>query len=215
MRKSFKYALGEICIIFIGITIAFGLNKCSENSKDNKLKQQYLESITNDLKVDRLQLKTNIGLLENKKRDIDSLITWFHTNRGNPEILPGFFKISNLISFNPKDVTYQTLINSGDMSLFDDFRLRVAIEEHFSNTYKKVNTDYFRLENIHKTYLADLYIHGLEYSKINIGESPFKDPNTALNILLSIKGAIGLNMQSSEMGVKSCDELLSQIEKEL
>lgn len=38
------------------------------------------------------------------------------------------FEIVNLIDFTPKDNTYQTLINSGDLKLIDNFELKTAIE---------------------------------------------------------------------------------------
>ncbi len=214
MKKStIKYALGEILIVFIGITLAFSINKCSENGKNRKLKQQYLQSLSNDLENDRQQLEINIKLLETKSGEIKELLQKIDSGGTNQEIVALFFKVSPLNRFNPKDVTYQTLINSADMNLFEDFQLRVAIEEHYSNTYANLKTDYSRVEHIHKTYLADLYIHGLDYSKLPGNEFPFKDKNTLVNILQSMNGAIGINILSSKMGMESCNGLIAKIQK--
>ncbi|MGG5485632.1 hypothetical protein [Gaetbulibacter sp. PBL-D1] len=53
MKKKFTYALGEILIVIVGISIAFTMNKCSENSKSEALKQQYLENIKSDIEIDK------------------------------------------------------------------------------------------------------------------------------------------------------------------
>ncbi len=49
MKKQIRYALGEILIVIVGITIAFSLNKCSENKKDEAIRVQYLQNIKNDI----------------------------------------------------------------------------------------------------------------------------------------------------------------------
>ena len=65
MKKGLRYAFGEILIVIVGITIAFSMNKCADENKDDTLKQQYLENIRKDIEVDKKNLESisqSIGL---------------------------------------------------------------------------------------------------------------------------------------------------------
>ena len=63
---DWKYKLGEIFIVIIGITIAFSMNKCADNAKNDTQKNQYLTSLKNDVEADKLQLEENSKALELK-----------------------------------------------------------------------------------------------------------------------------------------------------
>lgn len=58
-KINWTYALGEISIVIIGITIAFALNKWAENRSNHSEKQQYLQNLLIDLnsEVDQLESK--------------------------------------------------------------------------------------------------------------------------------------------------------------
>ncbi len=56
-KSTWKYTLREIIIVIIGISIAFSMNKCAENVKDNKLKTQYLTNLKSDVEADKIQLQ--------------------------------------------------------------------------------------------------------------------------------------------------------------
>lgn len=59
MRKYFKYALGEILLVVIGILIALQINNWSEERKLNKERTQLLKSIKADLESD-VKMITNL-----------------------------------------------------------------------------------------------------------------------------------------------------------
>ena len=124
MGKYFKYAIGEILLVVIGILIALQINNWNENNKKDKLKQEYINSLINDLTKDTIQL--NLSLLNNKKR--------FHRIRqildsirlGHYTTIDQFFKTSQqqngILSLNN---TYNTnsfnlLISSGNIDLFNE-----------------------------------------------------------------------------------------------
>lgn len=49
--------LVNLVVVIVGISIAFGLNRYSENKKEEKLEQEYLKSFSEDLKDDVAQLQ--------------------------------------------------------------------------------------------------------------------------------------------------------------
>ena len=187
MKKVYwRYALGEVLIVIIGISMAFSMNKCSENSKNKTLKYKYLESLVNDLEIDKNQLETNTEAIEKKIETLKSILPLF--NSSNLQEKRGVFKmfpVANLTDFTPKDITYQTMINSGDFKLIEDLNIKTAIETHYSN-YKTILKHYKRQEIINKDYFGNYMIHHVDYDAMRDGKLGLEDEKLLKNILQSM-----------------------------
>lgn len=209
MKKGVRYAIGEILIVIVGITIAFSMNKCADEKKDDTLKQQYLENIKNDIEVDKKNLESisqSIGMKIGVLHEVLPLI-----NTDNPEKRSKMNKIYSVFTssdFFPKDVTYQTMINSGDFKLIDDFDLKAAIETHYSN-YKIMLKDYERLDIIHKEYLGKYMIDNADFDAMRRGQFGYSNEKLFKNILQSVNGALMIKKAATERGIKSCDSILT------
>ncbi len=213
---KWQYALGEILIVIIGVTIAFSMNKCAENKKDSALRAQYLENLKSDIESDKLQLQENVKKFKKKFNTIDSLVLFLKRESGmNSDAGMKLFEVSTLIEFNAKDITYSSLIHSGDMKLISDLSLKTQIEEHYSKSYGKLHQDYERLENIHKKYLADYYINHINYDELYRGKFNLENKKYLKNILYSMRGAIQIKITSTQQSITSCDTTLARIEKGL
>ncbi|WP_430466669.1 DUF6090 family protein [Winogradskyella ouciana] len=209
MKKGVRYAIGEILIVIVGITIAFSMNKCADEKKDDTLKQQYLENIKNDIEVDKKNLESisqSIGMKIGVLNEVLPLI-----NTDNPEKRSKMNKIYSVFTssdFFPKDVTYQTMINSGDFKLIDDFDLKAVIETHYSN-YKIMLKDYERLDIIHKEYLGKYMIDNADFDAMRRGQFGYSNEKLFKNILQSVNGALMIKKAATERGIKSCDSILT------
>ncbi|MGF1557315.1 hypothetical protein [Paucihalobacter sp.] len=214
MKKiNWKYALGEILIVILGITIAFSLNKCAVQKDNDALGTMYLDNLTSDLQQDKHILEANLEQFKTKRNKINNITAIL----GSEVVLNGqhnalVFEVSELETFKSNNVTYNTLVNSGDFKLIKDFELRKAIEAHYNNTYNTIQSEYLRLENIHKVYLADLYIYKTDYDKFKTNEFVFEDKKLLYNILVSKEGASKIAMEASKKGIESCDQLLKRIQ---
>ena len=158
---NWRYAIGEICIVIIGISIAFMLNNWAENVKENRDQVLYIENLRLDLQNDIDQLTLNIKKLNNRIVALRKLLP--HLGSGLPgrdTLDNSFFAQTELITFIPKDVTYQTLINSGDFKIIGDFDLKTKIEAHY-DSYEQLHIDYQRQKHINEKYLADFFIYGI------------------------------------------------------
>ncbi len=216
MKKiNWQYALGEVLIVIIGISIAFSMNKCAETSKNDSLRLKYLNSIKNDLKIDKANLEANLKEVGRKMGTLQKVIPLFNEEDLNKKKgIRQIFSVMQLTNFNPKDITYQSMINSGDFSLINDFELKTAIETHYSD-YKIILKDYERQEIIHRKYVGDYFIHNMDYDAMRQGELGFKDEKLLKNILQSMIGSFGFKKQASERGIKSCDSLIKLISYKL
>lgn len=86
--KYFKYAIGEIVLVVLGILIALSIKNWNENRKNNILKQTYINNLKIDLNTDteRLEglIKFNdkyeksgfyfLNYLENNLSEIDTIV---------------------------------------------------------------------------------------------------------------------------------------------
>ena len=105
-KINWKYAIGEIIIVIIGITIAFTLNKWAEQSKDRQTKQKYTESLIADLDNEIEHLNTNIELFQTKLSDIQMIFPYLYGKQeGRDSISQKIFDLAQIVHFHPSDVT--------------------------------------------------------------------------------------------------------------
>ncbi len=213
MKRQLRYAIGEVLIVIVGITIAFSMNKCSESQKNKTDKEQYLENLKQDIHVDKSNLEHNLAEITAKIETLHHIIPLINT--AAPEKLKtqhSLFSTFKLTEFYPKDITYQTMINSGDFKLIDDFTLKAAIEQHYSN-YKTILKDYYRQETIHKEYLGEYLIHHANYDRLRNGGFAFENEGLFKNILQSMTGSFQIKKEATERGIQSCDNLLNILDR--
>jgi hypothetical protein len=161
--KYFKYAIGEIILVVIGILIALQINNWNENQKQNNIKDAYLKSIEKELRTDVALIKKSISIQEvqmakhkaiqdritSKQATIDTLI-----KIGRFELDP---IISQFDGFNNN--TYNSLIASGQIELID----------------RAVKNDLFELNKLQEASVAqfrDNYTRYSEYTSIHLSEYP-------------------------------------------
>jgi hypothetical protein len=216
MKKyKWSYAFGEILIVIIGISIAFSMNKCGENSKNIAQKKQYLTNIKNDIIVDKNQLITKLEELNSKLNDTHQILPYLNSDSTNQiKIVGKVFNIVNISNFHAKDVTYQTLINSGDLKLIDDFDLKTAIESHYSN-YKEMKNSYLRHESIVRDYVGNYLINHADYDNLQKGQFPFTNEKLLKNIGYSMRSSFILKINATKKGIESCDSLITILDTEL
>ena len=214
-KINWQYTLGEILIVIIGISIAFSINRCSDNSKNESSKQQYLINLKNDVESDKEHLKNNVIDIEEKIKLATEILP--HLAVASSEkmgIVRKVFSISDVTGFNSNDITYQTLINSGDLKLIDDFALKAAIQRHYSGR-SELRKAYERQENIHKEYLAGFLIEHADYDKMPKGEFPFSNEKLLKNIIQIMRGSFGIKIEATKKGIQSCDTLIAILNKSL
>lgn len=215
IRINWRYAIGEIIIVIIGITLAFWLNNWKEYQNGQSQKKQYLENLIMDIEQEMDQLKENQVQVNNKLKLIGEIKTHLGTQKsGRDSIVMKVFELARLINFYPESTTYQTLINSGDMQLIDNFELRRSLEKHYA-LHKNISKDYERIEKIHEKYLGDFFINHIDYKKLRNGDMEFLDNPLINNIITSIEGAYYLVIKGNKVGITSNEELLKQINAEV
>lgn len=124
MGKYFKYAVGEIVLVVVGILIALQINNWNENEKSQTLAQNYLKLIKSDLELDIEHFDTLKKKLTQQAIKIDSISTILSQPQTDREDFKQIIKTSfSLFTIfedtNLNTSTFTALQNSGHIDLLD------------------------------------------------------------------------------------------------
>lgn len=151
--RYFKYALGEIVLVVIGILIALNINNWNEERKDqNKLLKIY-NLVYNDIRNDKKELINNVDYFDQRKFVFEKV--------AYDSIVPGLLDegLSRLLVLNPITILNTTGVNQlRELQGKDSLTLRII------ETYDMMNTVILPLERYisdeltdHAKYLRDNY----------------------------------------------------------
>ena len=166
--KYFKYAIGEIVLVVIGILIALYINNWNEERKQNIVEKEFI----NGIKVDLIQDKDYINLIIEQSVRKDSLYNIFsrdlyHMYDTNRPLLDSLLSeyFASQRTFYPISGSFQSAISGNEISKFKN--------KDFSNTVTKLyNSIYARLMDNGKSvderwfYLTKKYGHIRRTGKI-------------------------------------------------
>ncbi len=119
--KYFKYAIGEIILVVIGILIALSINNWNENRKSEYVKQNYYKQLLIDMEADKYYARLMISALDSSITKHKNYLETLKQPYINPN--ESFNKVwkNNLATKNLefKTSTIKSLINTGDISLLE------------------------------------------------------------------------------------------------
>jgi hypothetical protein len=117
--KYFKYAIGEIVLVVIGILIALQINNWNENQKLEKTTEDYYTQLLDDLNNDIISTQSIIKEFSNQQKEYNNYISSYDKKGLTP--IKAYEQVSKLaliyspITFNTN--TIESLQNSGDIGL--------------------------------------------------------------------------------------------------
>jgi hypothetical protein len=122
ISKYLLYALGEILLVVIGIMIALQINNANEARKQYETANILANSLVQDLQKDVEFLYNGIEFSKQKMASCDVLLGVLSKPIG--DIDPSeFYENMNIVGqsnpFFPTDGTYQQIITSGTLKIFD------------------------------------------------------------------------------------------------
>ena len=137
--KYFKYAIGEIVLVVIGILIALSINNWNEKRRDLNKEQIYLKELRTSLITDSLEIKRILKFNEGKILIVQEFLSIFNSEMNNQQR-------SNIINknatgftlyemFNPKQTTWNNLLSSESLSIITNKNLRNLLMDYYSFNY--------------------------------------------------------------------------------
>ena len=131
--KYFKYAIGEIILVVIGILIALSINNWNQNNINEKRLNQYIESILKDLDLDKVRLTECFKADSTKIQVINELSDPLPDFIG---IGKGRFDIDSIMwthSLKIHNATYNSMISSNAMELLKNNKIQNEISKYYSS----------------------------------------------------------------------------------
>lgn len=138
LGRYFKYAIGEILLVVIGILIALQINNWNENriniNKEVKSLSEIKENLNEDLDKIKLIEERNAVKLQH----IDSAYHYLSLMNNNRAFGKRFSQlmpiITNFEGFSSTSVAFNNLVSTGKIEILRSDDLRKAISRYYSNT---------------------------------------------------------------------------------
>jgi len=141
--RYFKYAVGEIILVVIGILIALQVNNWNENRKIKKIEIKYLSELVGALELDILDLKSNIKNSQKTIESIDLLLNHFEKNLPYNDSLGKHFTNSTLFTnLITNSSVYEKLVSIGlDIVSNDSLQTKIVKYYDYSSPYVRKNEE--------------------------------------------------------------------------
>ena len=147
--KYFKYAIGEIILVVIGILIALQINNWNQDRLNEKLEVQYYERLLEDFKEEKEIIQSSLDYSNQVSFHAKNAIAVFENSEGmnpNPvDNLIDMYQASQLQDPNATASTYNELIASGQINLIQNDSLKTAVMRYYEVDWPE--TQVFKLSN--------------------------------------------------------------------
>lgn len=154
--KYFKYAIGEIILVVIGILIALQINNWNEDRKIKNIENTYIENIKTDLKINLISLEKFIADRQETVNLVDTILTFFNKER-SLDINEFNFHCLTVLDWYPfeqHDNTYQELLNSGKLSILTNKTIKNSLQNIQTN-FKSIRFIESEMEEDYERYLYE------------------------------------------------------------
>jgi hypothetical protein len=122
----------ELVVVFIGIYGAFALNNWNNSRQERNLEIKYLENLLSEIRLDNEQLLSIISNTTKDSTKIDSLLTLLKEQKvDSQKILPYLNILSSAEKFSPRNITFESIRNSGGLETISNFELKSLITENY------------------------------------------------------------------------------------
>ena len=165
--KYFKYAIGEIILVVIGILIALQLNSWKESNTERSLEKEYIVSLIEDIKKDSQNFDIAIMLNQNRIKNLDSLalLCFNYTKEHDAEIFYRYMVGLRHPDFvSQTDRTLSQLRNAGGMRLISKRNTADAIIK-YEDYYKKLTNQQTWYEGMLKD-MVNAGIHTFNFNQL-------------------------------------------------
>jgi len=139
--KYFRYAIGEILLVVIGILIALSINNWNQSRKQNIAENEFLQGITTDLKKDKEYINLIMELQKPKIEAFNVL------NKELPELyhenqiaVDSLFKIyfTSQRTFYPISGSFQSAVSGNEINSYKDKVISSSLIRLYNTTYARL-----------------------------------------------------------------------------
>ena len=141
--RYFKYAIGEIILVVIGILVALQINNWNEFNKMQLQEQEILKGLKTEFNINQVRLVYVMQTSEQAIENGNKLITYFNQDiRKIPErkLDSLLYNFQQVWTFNPRKGLLNSIITSGQINLISNVELKnhlASFEEMVDDTQEE------------------------------------------------------------------------------
>ncbi len=139
--KYFKYAIGEIVLVVIGILIALSINNWNESRKQSISENEFITNIKKDLKKDKDYINLIISFIEPRMQAYEELNSdlpnLYDNDKNSLDLLFQNYFISQR-TFYPILGSYQSALSGNQINTFTRKKLIQDITKIYNSTYDRL-----------------------------------------------------------------------------
>ena len=153
--KYFKYAIGEIVLVVIGILIALQINNWNESRKKEHVEKQVLKSLFQEIEKDRMMLKE---IYYQYQRDLRKLtyfrnLIWKEEHSMEDALSLNEFEGLAFRDVNPNRITYDEMISTGKIYYLSN----QALVNEIINYYEIIESYIYQLRQSRVEFRSNFY----------------------------------------------------------
>jgi len=131
--KYFKYAIGEIVLVVIGILIALSINNWNTKNIDSQKEKEYLSNLIEDIETQRIIVGKQIKHESDMRSSSEKAIHLLNSDNIDTDSLNSYLTTITRKTFVINDPTFQDLKTSGNILLIRNNELRNKIISFYQN----------------------------------------------------------------------------------
>jgi len=216
LKKYLLYAVGEILLVMIGISLAFQVSNWDDNRIKKNAESKYYESLRAQIAQDSDIILGQIHFNNRYSADFKYIDEIIETNDRSKMDTLGLLvrNLTQYSDFDRQGNIYETMVNSGQINLLQNDMIVNGIRE-LEEMYIYIN----RMESIHydtmMNFAGPLSATVLKYSTLEI-----KKPDTVFtyefqNMVLSLLQIMEEKDRTYNQAINKIEHILKLIDKEL
>ena len=216
VKKYLLYAIGEILLVMIGITLAFQVDNWNESREKKIAEIRTYENISNQINGDKELIQNQIDFNNYYMAQFEYARKIIMTNDRSQMDTLGVIvgNLTNYSDFDREGNIYETLVNSGEIQLLRNQRIvdRIRVLEQ---RYNYIN----RMESIHYDVMIDYAARSIT-SVINFASAEVIKPELIFthefqNLIFLLVQIMREKDNTYLSAINEIDGILALIEEEL
>ncbi len=187
----------EFIVVVIGILLAFQLNTCRDDSKEQAVVNQHINSIIEETELNKGSLEASLAQTEALLTTADTLIVAIERKDPMPKIGGLSMRMLGLNYTYYKKNAYNSLVATGDIRFINDFKLKEEIIGlyEFYNWAEGLET---MTRNTFTEYFFPFAMENLDMNNGNYQDRTIYDNKKYLNIISTYRYTLKARKQKQE-----------------
>jgi len=206
LKKYLLYAVGEILLVMIGISLAFQVSNWDDNRIKKNAENRYYESVRAQIADDKENIqsvKDYNNLYMTQFKYANEIIE--NNDRSKLDTLGLIVRnLTNYSDFDKQGNIYETMVNSGQINLLQNDKIVNGIRR-LEQMYIYIN----RMENIHYDAMMD-YVAPVVTSVLKFSTGEIKKPDDVFTY--QFQNLVTILMQVMEEKNSTYNEALDEID---